>query len=155
MLRSMISALVLVAVGSGLASGGDDADRVATKLQGQWVGTALEVNGEKAPEEDAKAFRMTITSDEIILMTCKGDRCIERKKKYTLDTSKSPMWINLTTLDGQEKGTTQLSIFSLGKDELKLCTAAFPKASAERPTEFKTIAGDGMLVVVVRRVPSK
>lgn len=88
-------------------------------------------------------------------MTCKGDRCIERKKKYKLDTTKAPMWVDLTSLDGQEKGSTQLSIFSLNKDELKLFAAFFKGASAERPTEFKTQAGDGMGVIVLRRVAAK
>jgi uncharacterized protein (TIGR03067 family) len=147
--------LVLVAAGSGTASGDDAGYRVAKRLQGEWVGTGLEINGKKASEEDAKAFRLAIKSDEITLMTCRGDRCIERKKKYKLDSAKSPMWIDLTTLDGQEKGTTQLSIFSLDEDELRLCTAFSTEASAERPTEFKTRAGDGMLIVVLRRAASK
>ena len=75
--RTML-VLVLVAAGSGSASGDDAASRVAKSLQGEWVGTGLEINGTKAPEEDAKAFRLAIVSDEITLMTCKGDRCIER-----------------------------------------------------------------------------
>jgi uncharacterized protein (TIGR03067 family) len=147
--------LALVAASSGAAPGDDTAARVTRSLQGEWVGTDLEINGKKASDEDAKAFRLSIKSDEINLMTCRGDRCIERKKKYKLDSAKSPMWIDLTTLDGQEKGSTQLSIFSLNKDELRLCTAFSKEAAAERPTEFKTRAGDGMAIIVLHRVTSK
>ncbi len=145
----------LMVIGSGIASGDDPTSQVATNIQGEWVGIELEIDGKKLAEEEAKVFRASIKADEIILRTCRGENCIERKKRYRLESARTPMWIDLDTLDGKEKGSTQLSIFSLDKDELKLCSAFSEKASSERPTEFKTKPGDGMLIVVFRRVASK
>lgn len=151
MLRDLTPLLVLVALGSDLGPAEDDARDVAARLQGEWVGTALEVDGAKGSEEDAKAFRLTIKSDEMTIMSCRGERCVERKKTFRLDAARSPMWIDLTTSDGEEKGTTEPGIFALDHDELKLCTTAFKGASPERPTDFRTVSGDSRLVLVLKR----
>lgn len=151
----MMSAILFVAVGAGLAPGGEDPARVAKDIQGEWEGVSLEIAGEEAPEEDAKAFRVAIRPGEMSFMTCRGDRCVERKKEYKLDPAKSPMRIDLTTLDGQEEGTTQLGIFSLKGDDLKLCVPLFEHAPSGRPAEFKTKPGDGRGVIVLRRVAAK
>jgi uncharacterized protein (TIGR03067 family) len=95
------SVCLLFAVGSFVAFADDDASQVAPNLQGDWVGTQLELNGTKASDKDATAFRLAIKPDEISVMTCSGDRCIERRKKYKLDVTKSPMWLDLTSTDGE------------------------------------------------------
>lgn len=66
---------------------------------------SLEVEEKVAPGEDAKVFRVAIKPGEMSFMTCRGDRCAERKKEYKLDPAGSPMRIDLTSLDGREKGT--------------------------------------------------
>ena len=155
LLMTLAFALFVVGAGSSVASADDVASRVVKDLQGDWQGVALSLNGTKAATEDAKAFRLTVKGDDIYFATCKGDCCIESQRKYKLDASQSPMWIDLTSLDGREKGSTQLGIFSLNKDELKLCTASSTEASAKRPTEFRTQPRDGRTVIVLRRVTPK
>jgi uncharacterized protein (TIGR03067 family) len=152
--RAML-VLLLFAVASGPTRGDDAAQEAAKSLQGEWRAVKLRANGVEASEDDVKAFRMAVKGDEITLMTCKGDRCIERRKKYKLDPTKSPREIDLTALDGQEQGATQPCIYSVDEGRLRLCAPLSATGSSKRPDEFKTRAGDGLMVVVLERAKSE
>jgi uncharacterized protein (TIGR03067 family) len=65
------------------------------------------------------------------------------------------MEIDLTPLDGLEKGKTQRFIFSMENDRLRLCAHRSVKTADNRPTEFKTKAEDGLILVLLKRVESK
>jgi uncharacterized protein (TIGR03067 family) len=144
---------VLVSVGPVLARGDDKATEVVRKLQGEWEGVEIESNGAKGPEASAKAFLLTFQGDEVLFHSPKGGR--GRRSTFKLDPTKSPMEIDLTPLDGFELGMTQRCIFSIDKDRLRLCVHRSVKTADQRPTEFKTKADDGLILVSLKRVESK
>ena len=49
----------------------------------------------------------------------------ERKQTFKLDPAKSPKEIDITSLDGQEKGKTAACIYKLEKDRLTICIPYF------------------------------
>ncbi len=115
----------------------------ARRLQGDWQA----VDGEKAGKplaEDPKDFKISFKGDQIIGL-------VLGKHKFQLDTSKSPRELNIHLLDGKGKGQTVRMIYSLEKDELKLCMPLGPGSAA--PREFKTRPGSNLLVLVLRRAP--
>jgi uncharacterized protein (TIGR03067 family) len=141
---------LMVFIGFGVARGADEASDLARRLQGEWEGVEIEIQGEKRPEEDAKAFRLSIKGDEV---TVKTNSCPGRKSKLEkLDPAKSPMEMDLLALERSEKGGTQHCIISLDKERLLLCA---PLSGDRRPTEFKTQAKDGFVLVLLKRVESK
>jgi uncharacterized protein (TIGR03067 family) len=144
---------VLVAAGPVIARGDDDASEFIEKLQGEWEGVEIERQGEKGSEESAKAFVLTFKGDEVAFGSPKSRRI--RRSTYKLDPTKSPMEIDLTPLDGLEKGKTQRCIFSIENDRLRLCAHRSAKTADKRPTEFKTKAEDGLILVLLKRVESK
>ncbi len=149
MSRVLLTALSCFILGSGIVWSGEERPNAAKNLQGKWRGTTLKINNVEAAVEDAKAFQVTMKGDEMILMTCRGDRCIERKKTFRIDPTKTPMEIDLTSLDGAEKGQTQLGIFSMEEGRWKLCV---PFSGGGRPTTFKTKVDDGLMVIELERV---
>ena len=121
----------------------DEGRNDVKSLQGEWQAVDGEKGG-KTIAEDPKDLRIIFKGDEITLF---GDG----KKKYRLDTGKSPRELHIDFLDGELKGQTLRMIYSLEKDELKLCMPLDPKIAL--PTEFKTKPGSNLLLLVLRRAP--
>jgi len=121
----------------------DEGAADAKSLQGEWQAVDGEKGG-KPIAEDPKDLRIVFKGDEITLFG-KG------KMKYRLDTGKSPRELYIDVGDGELKGQTFRLIYSLEKDELKVCIPLDPKIA--RPTEFKTHAGSNLLLLILRRAP--
>ena len=151
--RLMFILAVLGAVGPAIARGDEEAAEIARKLQGEWEGVEIEVQGNKGTEENAKAFLLSFKGDEVTFRSNRGGR--GRRSVFKLDPTRSPMEIDLTPLDGNELGRTQRCIFSMDKDRLRLCVHLTPKFAERRPTEFKTQPEDGLIFVSLKRVEPK
>jgi len=121
----------------------DEGRNDAKSLQGEWQAVDGEKGG-KTIAEDPQDLRIIFKGDEITLLG-------EGKMKYRLDTGKSPRELHIEVLDGELKGQTLRMIYSLEKDELKLCMPL--AATKARPTEFKTKPGSNLLLLVLRRAP--
>jgi RNA polymerase sigma factor (sigma-70 family) len=113
----------------------------AKSLQGEWQAVDGEKGGKPLAEEP-KDLRIIFKGDEISLF---GDG----KKKYRLDTGKSPRELHIDFLDDKLKHQTIRMIYSLEKGELKLCMPLGPEIAP--PTDFKTKAGSNLLLLVLRR----
>ena len=124
----------------------------ARALEGEWQAVELEVNGKKNASEDVKELRMIFKANEITVKSASGEGR-ERKQTFKLVPGHSPKAIDITSLDGQEKGQTAACIYTLKKDRLIIC---YPQTDpGKRPAEFKTQNGDGRMIIKLVRVGSK
>ncbi|HEX4608689.1 MAG TPA: sigma-70 family RNA polymerase sigma factor [Urbifossiella sp.] len=131
---------------AGAKKGGDakkGADDLA-ELQGNWTATALEGDGQKAPEDAVKAFKVTIKGNQITF----NPQADNRTSTFRLDPSKNPKELTATPADGPQKGVPVRTIYSLKNGVLTLC---MNNAGGEPPTEFATKAGDGLRLLVLKK----
>ena len=113
----------------------------AKALQGEWRAFDAEKNGRRIAEDPTD-----------LVISFKGDETSfggGQTNKFRLDTTKSPREIFITVSDGKSKGQVIRGIYSLEKGELKFCEPLGPKSAF--PTAFETKAGDGLLLLKLRR----
>ena len=120
----------------------------AKDLQGVWQAVGLEANGEKSPDDQVKELKIVFKGDEVFVVKPSGN---DPKNKFKLDSSKTPKTIDVIPIDGSDKGTIHAGIYSLKKGRLTLCLNIFGKDPTLRPTEFKTKARDGVVLVTLER----
>jgi uncharacterized protein (TIGR03067 family) len=115
---------------------GEDGDR--EKIQGTWVVSAGEKEGQEAPAETLKDFTLTFTGDTFTHKM--GGN--ERKGTFSLDSTKSPREITLS-----HDGSNLSGIYTLEGDDLKMCVAH----GDERPTEFASKEGAKTMLLILKR----
>jgi uncharacterized protein (TIGR03067 family) len=138
-------ASVLIAADSPKGEAKKDLDRI----QGSWVVASGESGGTAIPNEDAKATRFVIKGDKYIYTIP------DYREEGTLkvDSSKQPKAIDVKIDEGQNQGETQLGIYDLNKDTLKLCFAR-PGKGTKRPKDFSTNADNEQLLLILKREKS-
>jgi len=130
----------------------DDAKAEATKkdrlrIHGTWRIAALNINGKKAKEEDAKKLLVFNGSDGTWLLISQGKEIL--KGTSTIDPTKKPKSIDFTSTDGEGKQSKFLGIYELGDKARKLCFAPEMKG---RPVEFSSSPeSDAVLVNFERK----
>jgi len=149
-LRFQIVGMMLIA-GSGLLAATDDAKDQAIKkdrkqIAGTWRIVALEVNANKAKEEDAKKLTVVNGSDGTWSLLSEGK--VISKGTSTFDPTKKPKTIDFTPTEGEGKGKEFLGIYELGAKTRKMC---FAPAGKERPTEFSSMSDSGHILVTFER----
>lgn len=149
--------LIVLFLCSASAHAADKAADEMKKLQGEWQVVEVQVKGKKLTKDnDPQTKDMQFVIKDLIMTARSQSSGAERKKTFKLDPSKSPKSIDITSLDGHEKGQTAACIYKLEKDRLTICVPYFPPADpSKRPTEFKAGADDGMMPLVLERVPKK
>jgi uncharacterized protein (TIGR03067 family) len=115
------------------------------KLQGSWTMTALEINGERLPPEKFQNTRLEITGNRYITDTGRG----AHEATLKLDPTKKPKAIDMTFVDGPNKGDTAEGIYKLDADTLTICRPRLPPHA--RPAEFTTKPGSDCFLVVWKR----
>ena len=117
-------------------------------LQGLWQAVELEANGQKAPAEAVKVFRIQIKGDQLVFNPTSENR----KHTFAIDPEAKPKAMDLTPADGPGKGQRlPCAIYKLDGDKLNVCLDKEGQAG-KRPTEFKTGAGDGLALITLERV---
>ena len=111
-------------------------------LQGEWQAVELIGQGKKATEEEVKQFRLVIKGNDLSI----GNR----KSTFKIDPTKSPKAIDVTPLDGPQKGKVIPGIYALEKGQLRICISNGPNDS-DRPKEFKAEPGTGYVVITLER----
>ena len=139
-LRLIVPALLLITAGDPPMT---DLDR----LQGTWILVAMEREGEPVPAEDLNKGNAVYEQNRITLR--EGER-VRRRGIVTLDASRKPKAINTWDRDGPYEDQTVPGIYELDGDTLKLC---FGRPGSERPKEFSTKAGPGVLFCIYKRKP--
>jgi uncharacterized protein (TIGR03067 family) len=144
---------LLACLVAGVPARADDAGlRDIKGLEGEWRAVEAETNGGRSTGSEVKNLRMVFKGDAITIRSADGSGR-PRLKKFKVDPGTSPKAIDITSLDGQEIGQTAACIYSLEKGRLRICMPYAPtKDPGDRPTEFKTRAGDGLMLIVLERV---
>jgi uncharacterized protein (TIGR03067 family) len=143
-----------------LQSKGEPAKSDAERLRGTWIHVPVEVDGNKPfnkkpvtkdgvkPLVKKKSFEgQTITFQGGKFEIKRGDTVIQAGT-HKLDPSKNPKLIDITVTEGEGKGVVQLGIYEL---EGYVLTACFDPQGKKRPTELKTTAGSGHVLVTMHR----
>lgn len=113
-----------------------DADD-AKAIQGPWEITELIVSGKKVPEKDVKGMRFVFEKDKLTILPPTADTGIVEKRTFTvkLDAKAKPAGVELTSLDGENKGLVSPGIYEIKGETLRWCQSDDPKAK-DRPKEF-------------------
>ena len=148
MLNRMLCIFTACSFAAVIAVADDKSTDDAKNLQGTWQAVYLEANGEKSPDDQVKELQIVIKGDELFAVRPEGE---DQKCKFKLGTSKTLNMVDLSPVDGPDKGKTAAGIYSLKNGQLKLCVNLFGKDTTQRPTEFKTKAGDGVGFAILER----
>lgn len=129
----------------------DEAIKKDRKLiEGTWRVVALEIDGNKSVEEDARKLTVVNGSDGTWSLRSEGNEI--SKGTSTIDPTKKPKTIDFTPTEGEGVGQKYPGIYELGEKTRKLCFAPTGKG---RPTEFSSIPGSEHILVTLEREKSK
>ena len=141
----------LLFVVTGLAAADDDKDKAIKEdrkqYEGTWQVVSLEVDGNKAADEDAKKITVVNEADGKWAIEVEGK--IIARGTSQIDPTKKPRAADLTVTEGDGKGQTVLGIYEFADDTRKVCLG---QPGKERPTEFSSTAGGGHILAVLKRV---
>jgi uncharacterized protein (TIGR03067 family) len=140
---------VVLLFGTSVPAQEDTVKKELTRLEGTWKYVKVE-----APDQIAKAiaevsvveFRGTTMIHTITLSTGKKE---VSEATIKIDPGKSPKTIDMTRLDGPEKGKTFQGIYELDGDTLKIHAGNVP---GDRPSDFKYKAGSARDLSTLERV---
>ena len=113
-------------------------------LEGSWVITALEMDGRAMPAGTFEHVRLVINGDRF---TSLGMGSVYQGE-LALDTSTSPRQLDMKFDAGPEKGNTNLGIYELLGDTLKICIAT---RGTVRPAKFASTPDSGFAVETLTR----
>lgn len=157
-MRRYLSGLLFVgalitAIGA-IAAAEDSSDDLVKKdrklIEGTWRVVALEVNGNKADEEEAK--KITVVNGSDGTWSIRSEDKEITKGTSTIYPTQKPKIIDFTPTEGDRKGEVHLGIYELNEKTRKLCFAPPGKA---RPTEFSTAPGSDHILVMFEREKAK
>ena len=148
----LIGVLLSLLISSAVA---DDAKDEAIKkdrkkIEGTWRIVALEINGNKPGDEDARKLTVVNGADGTWSLRSEGQEI--NKGTSTIDPTKTPKSIDITPIEGDTKGDQHLGIYELGETTRKLC---FAPPGKPRPTEFSSTPGSDHILVTFQREKAK
>jgi uncharacterized protein (TIGR03067 family) len=119
-------------------------------IQGTWKVISCEHGGKKLPDDQLKDA-VLIFADGIFTFKAAGKTITVGK--YRLDPAAKPGVLDTVATEGPAKGQTQLGIYELKGDDLKLCQSF---GVDRRPAEFKSVnvadEGNQRMLWILRRV---
>ncbi len=125
----------------------DDAKDEAVKkdrklIEGTWRVIALDVNGNKAEEQDAKKLTVLNGSDGTWTLFSEGQQI--SKGTSTIDPTQTPKTIDFTITEGEGKGNQHFGIYELAENTRKMC---FASQGDKRPKELTSTPGSAQILV--------
>lgn len=142
--RLLEAATVIAAIVVGSGDHAPAADGVESLLDGRWLPVAMEFGGKPFPEEARKGIVLEIDGEAYTVTVGKE----VDKGTVKVDTTASPVAIDIVGVVGPNKGKTILGIVEVGKDTLRVC---YDFSGGDRPKEFKTAEGTGHFLVTYER----
>jgi uncharacterized protein (TIGR03067 family) len=152
MKRSLLGCLILF-VSAVLTADDDKKGAVKTdfhKIAGTWQVVAVEIDGQKMSDADAKKYSVVNGTDGSWSLQEDGKEI--DKGTSTIDPTKKPKTIDLTPTTGESKDKVHLAIYELGEKTRKLCIGGPDKP---RPTDFTAKAGSEQILVSLERASGK
>jgi uncharacterized protein (TIGR03067 family) len=132
----------------GLLMGSDSEDAAKkeyAQFEGVWSFALVEVEGVKQPEAPFETNKMILAKDGNFIVV-QGPRIT--RGKWKVDPTKSPKHYDVTPARGPAQGQTILCIYEMVGDTFKICV---PLRGKDRPTDFVTRPGSGLMIQVFRR----
>jgi RNA polymerase sigma factor (sigma-70 family) len=120
------------------AAGGKE----VSDLQGEWVVVAMAGDGTKASAESLKGMKWVVKGNQITA----SELGASGKMSFKLDPERTPKEIDITSLDGNLKGTTSPGIYSVEGHRLRICMG-----NKVRPKEYSTTLGDGRTILTLEK----
>jgi uncharacterized protein (TIGR03067 family) len=129
----------------------DDAKDEAIKkdrkqIQGNWRIIGLEINGNKAKEEDARKLMVINGDDGTWKLMSEGKEVC--RGTSTIDPTAKPKQLDFEITEGSGAGNQYHAIYELGDKKRKMC---FASKSKERPTDFISATGSEIILVYFER----
>jgi uncharacterized protein (TIGR03067 family) len=141
MLRPLFVASALALSFSPVAWGGDARDDT---LEGTWLPSSAELAGQPFPDEARKTIKLVVKGDRY---TVTVGEAVD-KGTVKLMPSATPRAMDITGMEGPNKGRTILAIYERKGDTLRVC---YDLSGKKRPTAFKTEAGTQLFLVEYKR----
>jgi uncharacterized protein (TIGR03067 family) len=142
-MSALVSANLIVVLPRVIAAGADPVEAQKKKLQGTWVPVSITESGKEQATTDG--HRVKIEGDILAMM--EGDE-VHTSGPFKLDTSRTPMEMDIAFDFGKMSGKTGRVIFAWDGENLKFCGAIEPR---DRPTDFTSSVGDGRLLLLLKR----
>ena len=120
------------------------------RIEGTWRVVALEINGNKVGDEDAKKITVIFGADGSWNVDADGNQVVQGTS--TIDPIKTPKFIDYTPTTGDDKGKQSLGIYEVGENKLRFCVSPAEQA---RPTEFSSTAGSQHILITFERAKAK
>jgi uncharacterized protein (TIGR03067 family) len=117
----------------------------ADRLAGAWRFTSLAFDGKPTPEAELNKLDVRIKDGQWIVSAGSD---IKAQTTFRLDPTQNPKTIDIIPQPG--KGELVQGIYSLEGDQLTICDRSVD--NGERPTEFGTEPGSGLVLIVMKRV---
>lgn len=145
-IRLMLAASLIVACVSSNARSSDDekVKKVRAEMNGTWVPTEAELDGEKLPEKLFKSIKLVLKDAQYTARV--GEQVDEGT--VTLDLESDPTGMEIKGTKGPNEGKTIPAIYELKDDVLKVC---YNLEGKNRPKEFKTTAGSKFYMVTYKK----
>jgi len=136
---TILAAGVLLALGTAEGRGAEKDD-----VQGTWVATSIEVNGNPAPANEVRRTRFAFRGGKLLVRGARDDGR-EVEGNYKTDPGKSPKQVDFTIGNKSFAG-----IYEVRGDELRLCFENGGRAE-NRPKKFATNRQDELVLMVFKR----
>ena len=125
---------------------GDQARDDVKKMLGTWTLIQGEDQGKPIPPDKLKGHLVVISEKTMVANDKDNNKVFVMT--YKLDPAQNPAAIDLTIVEGSDKGKTARGIYAFEGDLLKLAYAF----AGSRPTTFTTRKGDKHLSFVMKRI---
>jgi uncharacterized protein (TIGR03067 family) len=147
-MKTRCLAMLAVALLLAAADPKDAKKKDLDKLQGTWIASTIEYNGEKVLGDLVKELKVVVEGDSMTIKSEAEEVAKYGKATLKIDPSTTPKIVDVSITKGDEKGTTFEAIYAVDKDEWKLCLKPFGK---ERPAKFESKGDGGDVLIVFKR----
>ena len=137
----LVTVVMAMAVAAAASARTQDAvPKEMQPLQGTWVVT--QINGDAAPSENQTALVIAGSKYSETV-----DGTVDETGLFKVDASKTPMTVDLVIQEGDDAGKTQLGVFDVKGDTMRLLLNT--AGATVRPTSLEK--PDGELFIVAQR----
>jgi uncharacterized protein (TIGR03067 family) len=131
-------------VAASLSAFAADSPDDAKAVQGSWTPAKAELAGQPMTEAVLKSISLKLDNGKYEVFV----GALPDKGTYTIDSKTKPKSMTITGTEGPNNGKTFPAIYELKGDTLRIC---YDLSGAKRPTEFKSVAGTKLYLVIYNR----